>query len=154
MFLMGNIIVILFATLFFFLLFTFVNVFSFCKHGLTSVLLTFKFLQLFFVMPFRGTAGVYNDRKKIMRKVKKDKNLNRSEKAIIEKVLNSKWELFKVLYKSGAFSYGSVMVRFARWYLNKPFHYDVEIRSSGKKANAYEKQYINNLELNLKEAVL
>lgn len=152
MFLMGNVIIIMSAAVFFFFLFTFVNVYSFCKHSLTSILLTAKFLYLFFIMPFKGTAGVYNDRKKIIRRIKKDKELNHEDKLILIDVVSNKWRLFQILYKAGAFSYGGLMVKFARWYLNKPFQYDIEIRNN-KRVNAYERQYVSNLELNLREFV-
>ncbi|PIC63459.1 hypothetical protein CSV79_11735 [Sporosarcina sp. P13] len=153
MFLMDNVIIILFTAVIFFFLFTFVNIYSFCNHGLTGILLTAKFLYLFFIMPFKGTADIYNDRKKIIRSIKKDKQISSSDKLHLEIIIKSRWKTFRVLYKAGAFSYGELMLRYARWYLNKPFQYDVKINTPDKKVSAYEQQYISSLELNLREAV-
>lgn len=115
--------------------------------------MTVNFLYLFLVMPFRGTKNIYKTRKKILKKLSKDRRFSNEEKEEIAKIVSSRVRLFILLYRAGAFSYGDLMINFAKWYLNKPFTIGVEFKQTKKQKYAYENQYISYLEHDLKEAI-
>lgn len=76
MFLLDNILYILLAMAMLFLLFTFLNIYTFGKDLLTSVFLTVIFFDLFFKMPFKAVNIVYSERKKIIGKLGERHEIN------------------------------------------------------------------------------
>lgn len=143
MFLINNVIIGVLSGIFLFFLFTFLNVYTFSKkRRLTSLVLTLNFLYLFFVGPFKIVNEIYNKKKVFINKIKFDKNFSDEEKEELITILNSKYRIFKLFYKSNHFDYNRLMVNFARWYTDKPFRVTLKI---SVKQKAFETNYIKEM---------
>ncbi|MEH7771262.1 hypothetical protein [Bacillus velezensis] len=142
MFLLDNFIIILVVMVLFFLIFTFLNIYTFGKDFLTSVYLTFIFLDLFFKMPLKAVNSVYSEREKLLEKLEADTKLTDEQKNNIRHVLAKRSRLFIALYRAGEFSYTELMISLTEWYKNRPFRV---VRTSAVKQRKknYETKYLS-----------
>lgn len=145
MFLFSNVVIgLLFGIVSFFIL-TFVNVYSFSKGtGITSLILTFNFLYLFFVGPFKFVNTVSKNKNTFINKVKFEKNLTENQKEKFISIFNSKYKIFKLMYKHKLFDYSFLMLNFTRWYIDKPFKIRLKI-----KQESLEQAYLKEMKSNL-----
>ncbi|PAE61148.1 hypothetical protein CHH88_04580 [Bacillus subtilis] len=143
MFLIDNVLIILLAMALFFVIFTFFNIYTFAKDFLTSVFLTFIFLDLFFKMPLKAVNSVYGDREKLLEALKNDTKLTDEQKNKIRHILARRYRLFIALYKAGEFSYTELMISLTDWFKNKPFRVKVRISAAKEKKKTYESKYLN-----------
>lgn len=147
MFLINNVVIGIIIGIIFFFVFTFINVYTFSqKNRLTSVVLTLNFLYLFFVGPFKVVNAVSKNKKTFINKVKFDKELNKEQKEELISIFNSKYKTFKLMYRMKQFDYNNLMLKFARWYLDKPFEIKIRVRL---KQSSLENAYISEMKSEL-----
>ncbi|MES9645541.1 hypothetical protein ABU169_19075 [Bacillus velezensis] len=142
MFLLDNFIIILVVMVLFFLIFTFLNIYTFGKDFLTSVYLTFIFLDLFFKMPLKAVNSVYSEREKLLEKLEADTKLTDEQKNNIRHVLAKRSRLFIALYRAGEFSYTELMISLTEWYKNRPFKV-VRTSAAKQRKKNYETKYLS-----------
>lgn len=147
MFILSNILIILVVAIAFFLLFTLLNIHSFTNDFQTSLYLTFIFCDLFIRMPFVSINFMYSEREKILKKVRKDKNIPQHYKDHFEYLYQKKSRLFFFFYKMGLFSYNNLMRNVHHWYSTKPF--TVRISFTKQKRKSFEDKYLRDLKKDL-----
>ncbi|MFP7275667.1 hypothetical protein SFC17_12135 [Bacillus paralicheniformis] len=130
-----------------FLLFTFLNIYTFGKDLLTSVFLTVIFFDLFFKMPFKAVNIVYSERKKLLENLEKDTKLTDEQKNKIRHILGRRSRIFLTLYRAGEFSYTDLLISLTEWYKNKPFKVRISVAKQRKKS--YENKYLSDMKKDL-----
>ncbi|MEC0451488.1 hypothetical protein [Bacillus subtilis] len=144
MFLLDNVLIILVVMALFFLIFTFLNIYTFGKDFLTSVYLTFIFLDLFFKMPLKAVNSVYGEREKLLEALDNDNKLTDEQKNKIRHILEKRSRLFITLYKAGEFSYTELMISLTEWFKNRPFKVKLVRTSAAKnRKKKYETKYLS-----------
>lgn len=147
MLILENVFIVLSLVLLFILTFTFINILAFTKDFATGIFLTFIFFDLFLRMPFKSINIIYNDKEKLMKKVDKDKELSVQDKKQFKLILQSKFKLFVVLYKTGEFSYSELMTSLRKWFFKKPFKVRVRVAHMNRKR--FEDKYLNDMKKDL-----
>lgn len=154
MFLMENVVIALLCMALIFIVFTFVNVYSFCKDVLTGLILTINVLYLFLIMPFKGVNQIHHNRNKIVHHMKKNPDFSMKDREEFKRLLNSKIKIFILLYKNSAFSYNELILTVARWYVDNPFQLRLRFKYTRELKEKYEDNYMDYLKQDLKEAVI
>lgn len=109
---------------------------------MTSVYLTFIFLDLFFKMPLKAVNSVYSEREKLLEKLEADTKLTDEQKNNIRHVLAKRSRLFIALYRAGEFSYTELMISLTEWYKNRPFKV-VRTSAAKQRKKNYETKYLS-----------
>lgn len=120
----------------FFILLTYLRIYTHVKHVLTSLILMYFFFDLFFRLPFKFVNSVYNERHEFLKQNPHNKKT--------EKILNSKVRIFIAFYKQGLFSYSRVLSAMMKRYKMRPFRFRVSVSISNKR-QSIEKGYIKDI---------
>jgi hypothetical protein len=143
MFILDNVFMIMTFAVILFFVFTFLNILTFSKGTFTSFILTLIFFDLFFKMPFKAIQTIYQEKDVIIKAIEKDKKYTIEQKQRMIYVLQKRTRLFIAFYKAGEFSYTELMISFRKWYIKKPFKYQLDFMKL--RARSYENKYLTNL---------
>ncbi|MDA2113026.1 hypothetical protein PDN20_28750 [Bacillus cereus] len=155
MFLVDNVVVVLIFSGILFIFFTFLNIATFARGFETSLLLTFAFFDLLFIMPFKLVNTVYNEKEKFIKAALKSKKMDDEQKELMIHTVQSRWRIFKIFYKAGVFSYSEHMSIIREWYLKKPLGFKLSFKNKffKQKKKSLESSYIRDVKKDFAEGL-
>lgn len=109
MFLLDNFWLVILIGVFFFIAFTYVNIYAEINEGLSSLFCTIVFLYSFIKTPLMCVNMIYNIDKDFLDQFLNEKQISQEKQKKIKKVIRNRISIFWVLSRSGMFSYRSTM---------------------------------------------